>query len=284
MQILAKSLSGEEIAQEIVNSLSVEYGVLSQQILAVMHDCASTNTVALCTLKVLYPMVIDIGCFSHTLDHVGERFDVPTLYSFMIHWISLFSHSSKAKLFWRQRIGISIQGYSATRWWSKWEVINQTFELFGDVESFIRQDEELSSSTRAKLTEFFTDKQKLDCLKVEFAAIIDAGKQFVQATYKLEGNGPLAFQCYEVINALSTSVMMENYPNVEAVVRNISRSTEQQLKWRKYARKCIMPALDYYKEHLEADIMSTPLKAFKAARLFDPHYLNKIYVKPLKLH
>lgn len=155
-------------------------------------------------------------------------------------------------------------------------MINQTFELFGDVESFIRQDEEFSSNTRAKLTEFFTDKQKLDCLKVEFAAIVDAGKQFVQATYKLEGDGPLAFQCYEVISTLSTSVMMENYPNVQAVVRNISRSTEQQQKWRKYARKCITPALDYYKEHLEADIMSTPFKAFKAARLFDPHYLNKV--------
>ena len=43
VQILAKSLSGEEIAQEIINSLSVECGVLSQQILAVMHDYASTR-------------------------------------------------------------------------------------------------------------------------------------------------------------------------------------------------------------------------------------------------
>jgi len=96
-------------------------------------------------------------------------------------------------LFWKQKTGISIQGYSATRWWSKWEVINQTFELFGDVECFIRQDE-FSSSTRAKLTEFFTDQQKLDCLKVEFAAIVDAGKQFVQATYKLEGDSPLVLR------------------------------------------------------------------------------------------
>ena len=60
------------------------------------------------------------------------------------------------------------------------------------------------------------------------------------------------------------------------IVKNISRSTEQQLRWRKYARQCIKPALDYYKEHLQADIMSTPLKAFKAARLFDSHYLNKV--------
>ena len=49
---------------------------------------------------------------------------------------------------------------------------------------------------------------------VEFAAIVDAGKQFVQATYKLEGDGALVFQSYEIISALSTSVIMENYPTV----------------------------------------------------------------------
>jgi len=68
-------------------------------------------------------------------------------------------------------------------------------------------------------------------MKVEFAAIVGAGKQFVQATYKLEGDGPLVFQVYEIISALSTSITMENYPNVPAVVKNISRSTEQ-LRWK----------------------------------------------------
>ena len=47
----------------------------------------------------------------------------------------------------------------------------------------------ISSSAEAKLTE----KQRFDCLKVKFAAIADAGKQHVQATYTLEGNGSLAF-------------------------------------------------------------------------------------------
>ena len=120
----------------------------------------------------------------------------------MTYWISLFAHSPKAKLLWSQRTGISIQGFSATRWWSKWEVINQTFELFGDVKSFIKHDEQFSSSTRAKLAEYFADSQKLECLKVEFAAIVDDGKSFVQATYKLEGDGPIVFQCYEIISAL----------------------------------------------------------------------------------
>ena len=38
---------------------------------------------------------------------------------------------------------------------------------------------------------------------------------------------------------------------------------------------CIQLALNYYQEHLQASIMSVPLKAFKAARLFDPHFISK---------
>jgi len=42
----------------------------------------------------------------------------------------------------------------------------------------------------------------------------------------------------------------------------------------KHARLCIQPAMDYYREHLQASIMSVHLKAFKTAKLFDPHFLE----------
>jgi len=140
---------------------------------------------------------------------------------------------------------------------------------------YVNHIEEFSNSTRAKLAEYFAENQKLNTLKVELAAIVDAGKPFVQATYKLEGDGILAFQCYEIISALNTSVVMENYPNVQAVVKSIAKGkTDVQLKWMKHA-DCIQPVMDYYREHLQASIMSVPLKALKAARLFDPHFLSK---------
>jgi len=106
--MLAKSLNGEEIAHDIINSLSLEYGVASEQILAVMHDCASTNVVTMRMLKVLYPNALRIVCFSHILNWVGERFNVPTLHDFMTYWISLFAHSPKAKLLWSQQTGIKL--------------------------------------------------------------------------------------------------------------------------------------------------------------------------------
>ena len=71
LQLLAKSMAGEEIAREIINALSMQYSVSSNLVVAMMHDRAACNGVALRTLKVVYPMLVDVGCFSHTLDLVG---------------------------------------------------------------------------------------------------------------------------------------------------------------------------------------------------------------------
>ena len=51
---------------------------------------------------------------------------------------------------------------------------------------------------------------------------------------------------------------------------------DAQLKWTRHARECIKPAIKYFEEHLKADLMDIPLKAFKAARYFSPHNVKKI--------
>ena len=224
-QLLAKSLTGEEIARVLINSLSTQYSIESGLIIAAMRDCASCNSVAMRTLKVVYPSLLDVGCFSHTLDRVGEHFSVPHVSEFVTHWINLFSHSFKARLIWKERTGRSISGYSTTRWWSKWEVLNQLLELFGDVGPFLSNAEEFSAATRSKLLQFTTDTQKQCFLRMELVAVIDAGKPFVQATYNLEGDGPLAYSCYEVISTLTAAVNMAHYPNVRAVARDIAGSS-----------------------------------------------------------
>ena len=62
--MLQKSLAGGETAHELI---STQYHVTP----TALQDRAATNTVALRTLKVVYPIIVDIGCFSHTIDHVG---------------------------------------------------------------------------------------------------------------------------------------------------------------------------------------------------------------------
>ena len=57
-------------------------GVESNQLLAVMHDRASVNGAAMRIMKVVYPNMVDIGCISHTLDIVGNKFKTPNLHHF----------------------------------------------------------------------------------------------------------------------------------------------------------------------------------------------------------
>ena len=82
LQLLAQSMSGEEVARELITTLSVHYSVSSNSLLATMRDRASVNDVALRTLKVIYPALLGVGCFSHTLDLVGNKFCTPLFTDF----------------------------------------------------------------------------------------------------------------------------------------------------------------------------------------------------------
>ena len=62
-----------------------------------MRDGASVNGVAMDVVKIVYPKIMDVRCFSHTLDLVGDKFKTPLLASFCSYWISLFTHSPKFK-------------------------------------------------------------------------------------------------------------------------------------------------------------------------------------------
>ena len=84
-------------------------------------------------------------------------------------------------------------------------------------------------------------------------------------------------ECYDIISSLNVAIKMENYTIVQAIVKSIANGkTDVQLKWMRHVRECIKPAMKYFDEHLKADLMDIPMKAFKAARYFSPHYVKKI--------
>ena len=105
LQILTKSLSGEEVARELISVLSVNFGVSPNQLLVVVRDRASVNEVALKTVKIVYPYCLSVGCFSHTIDHVEDLFTTPVLSEFITAWISLFAHSPKCRMIWKELTG-----------------------------------------------------------------------------------------------------------------------------------------------------------------------------------
>ena len=249
--------------------LSAVYGVSSDSLLAAMHDRAACNGVALRTIKIIYPHLVDVGCFSHTLDLVGSKFETPTLSTFIMWWISLFSLSPKAMLLWKERTGLSYKGYSATRWWSKFEVINQLMELFGDVQPFL-EEVTVSPATVKKLLAILSDPLQKAHLMVEIAVTIDAGMPFVQATYKLEGDGPLTLSCYETISALNSAARQAYYPNLNAKASEIACGNIQlESDLINHAKTCIRPGISYYFDQISTS-MKEPLEAFKAARFFSP--------------
>jgi len=295
LQIVAKSLTGEELARELISVLSVQYSIGTQQLLAAMKDRASVNEVAVRTLKIVYPNLLSVGCFSHTIDRVGEHFVTPNLSEFIVSWISLFSHSPKTRILWRDQTGKSMATYSATRWWSRWEVIEQVSVQFGDVLPFLRMEGLGSTTTTAKLITFFTDAQKKALLEVELATIIDWGRPFVTATYSLEGDGPLALECYEKIETVKAAIRTAHTPNLDAIARRISASAERSLLQRvfpshsrgsasasqtlqqriiQYGTACVQPGLDYFEKHFNSS--QDTLSAFKAARYFSPQKINDI--------
>ena len=119
MQMLVKSMTGEELAREVLGVLCREYKLSTEQVLAAMGDRASVNGVAIRHIKIMFPNSLDTGCYSHTLDIAGNRFQLPTVEDFVKPWISVFSHSPKARFEWKSKTLRAMTSYSETRWWSR---------------------------------------------------------------------------------------------------------------------------------------------------------------------
>ena len=162
----------------------------NNMLLGAMRDRASVNSAAMHTVSIMYPSVLNIGCTSHALDSVGEKFSTPNLHLFFTLWISLLAHSQSAKAFWKERTKRTMASYSNTHWWSRWAVMHQTLQQFEDVEPFLT-DAEVSLATCQKLLQIFNNPQQIALVKIELAAVIDIGSHFVKATYNLEGDGIL---------------------------------------------------------------------------------------------
>ena len=70
-----------------------------------MKDGASVNQAALQQVRFFFPQLLDVTCFSHTIDNVGKHFEFRVLDTFAQYWVSLFSHSGAARLAWKARTG-----------------------------------------------------------------------------------------------------------------------------------------------------------------------------------
>ena len=112
------------MAREIITVLQAHYKVMAGTLVGAMHDRAVDN-LAMSTISVVYSDLLDVGCTSHTIDHVRDKFSTPVLDESVNAWVQMFSHSPKSRLLWSSRVGFSVRTLRKTRWWSRWEVIDQ---------------------------------------------------------------------------------------------------------------------------------------------------------------
>lgn len=238
-----------------------------------MRDCASVNNVAMCTVAIMYPHVMEIGYMSHTLDLVGCHSELPTLTKFMKHWEALFKHSPKAHLFWHDRTGTSTALYSPTRWWSKWECEKQVVTLWGDVLPFLTNNADVAPKSQEKLLNLV--RTQSDQFLIELAVDIDAGEPFVKATSSLEGDGPLALNCYDILNEVKAAIQVHHWPNRTAVARRIANEQHPEQYWMQYVSSCVMPGLNYFTMKFDGNLRLT-VDAFRSGRLSNPTKVNEL--------
>ena len=92
----------------------MEYAIQPGALLAAMKDKASVNQAALQQVRFFFLRLLDVACFSHTIDNVGKQFEFHVLDTFAQYWVSLFSHSAAARLVWKARTGTAMWTYSLT--------------------------------------------------------------------------------------------------------------------------------------------------------------------------
>ena len=93
LQLLAKSLTGEVAARELISVLRVDYRISPGTLVGAKHDRASTNSVAMTTLRVLYPEMLGVSHIRSTMWVRGSV--LLTLSEFVTAWISLFLIAQK---------------------------------------------------------------------------------------------------------------------------------------------------------------------------------------------
>ena len=170
--LVTKPMNGEELAHQLLSTLSVDFSIPPGSLLAAARDYASVNNVAIRHLKILYPNLVDICCFSHTLDHVGKKMATctPHLEKFMKSLVSLFAHSTHSRIAFKAITGKFLKSYSETRWLSKYEMTVQVHDLFGDIPAFVNG---------SQIPEVIECQPKLPLLTVKLAITVDAMKPFV---------------------------------------------------------------------------------------------------------
>ena len=109
LEILAKSMNVEELAQRLIQYVAVGYGIQLNQLLAAIRDVAAVNEAGLSQVKFFFPNILNVISFSHTIDNIGKHFEFSVLDAFSRCWNTMFSLSPAARLFGKTKTATAMR-------------------------------------------------------------------------------------------------------------------------------------------------------------------------------
>ena len=187
-------------------------------------------------MRGIYPEAVNIKCMSHTLDNCGadytvggikhNRIEGPAAKMIYNQINGLFSSPGESvKLSWKNYAGTAMPSVSQTRWWSREEFWAYLLPYFKFDEEMIREEwfdnwiqervESLRSGKKSvgallmKLESTFVpgtrgyDIEFLVKAFIEIAVVVDITEKVRQATYVIEGDGPIAVMVMEVLDSVA---------------------------------------------------------------------------------
>lgn len=226
---LEKHANAERLAAHITNVIMHHHHVPLDHLINIARDSVSVNGAACRRLKNTFTSAADTMCICHTLCHVGEHFELPTLKEFKTPWLELVGGRDPhrgAQLLWKETVApATVPGYSKVRWWSWAEILFVIAEAGMDrLGDFITTCEarDYGDATRKSLRSIYDNKQP--SLRQELAAMLDM-RDLVKYTYELEGDRLeilVVFDRIETLRALGRSISKGEdgvLPNFDAVLR-----------------------------------------------------------------
>lgn len=150
---------------------------------------------------------------------------------------------------------------------------------FADIELFLQENQDVAPRNSGHLQVLLTDVERRKRLMMELAAVVDAGGNFVKATYQLESDGLLVFSAYSTLQGLSTAAAQQHYPNVEAQAQSLGETPQEKADLRKIARDGVRPGITYFLHKFNVQFYNV-VTAFKIARYACPVRVQQLKPTP----
>jgi len=118
VRLYESSFNGAQLACVLNGLLGAELGIAPGNIIATVRDRAAYGKISMRTLTPLWQNALDMECFAHTFNHVGENMHHTTLTNFTRSLSHLWSKSHRARVMWRDMVGVYPPSSADNRWWS----------------------------------------------------------------------------------------------------------------------------------------------------------------------